>query len=88
MLYLEAQSVGLPCLAENRPGPADVVHGMELPPPGDPAAFAAAISAAAADRAALVRAGRTARVEVARRHSLAAAAGILRDGLMPLLADA
>ena len=47
MVYLEAQSVGLPVVAENRPGVRDVVapHGF-LVPPHTPSAFADAIDAA------------------------------------------
>lgn len=46
MVYLEAQALGLRCIAEDRPGVRDVVGPTGyLCPPGDPAAFAAAIAA-------------------------------------------
>ncbi|MGM0585555.1 MAG: glycosyltransferase, partial [Pseudomonadota bacterium] len=56
MIYLEAQAAGTPCLAEDRPGPRDLLPEnvlSPLPPPDDPQAFAAAIARAAADRPAL-----------------------------------
>ncbi|MFO7854654.1 MAG: glycosyltransferase [Paracoccaceae bacterium] len=86
MLYLEAQAADLACLAEDRPGPRDVVHPWRpLPPPGDAAAFAAGIEAAAADRAALAEAGRAARAAAEAEHSLDAAAALLRDRLGALI---
>ncbi len=79
MTYLEAQAAALPALCEDRPGPRDVVlPPVPLPPPGDPAAYAAAIRLAASDRAALAEAGLRARAHVEGRHSLDAAAATLR----------
>ncbi|SET72585.1 glycosyltransferase family 4 protein [Oceanicella actignis] len=89
MAYLEAQAEGLPCLAERRPGPADVVHAAPLPEPGpngDPGPFGRALRALTSDRAALARMGRQAQAEVGRRHSLDAAAALLRGALAPLAA--
>jgi glycosyltransferase involved in cell wall biosynthesis len=86
MVYLEAQAAGLPCLAEDRPAQASLLH-PDLPrvPPGDAAALAAAIEAAAADRAALAAQGRAARAHVLARHSLDAAAATLRAALDTLI---
>lgn len=86
MAYLEAQAAGTPCLAEDRAGPRDVVHPwIAAPAPGDAGAFARALQAAAADRAALAAAGAAARARVEARHSIAAAAGVLGARLRPLL---
>lgn len=86
MTYLEAQAAGLPCLAEDRPGPREVILAdLALPPPGDPAAFAADIARAAQDRDALALRGRAARLHVETRHSIAAAAQRLRADLGALI---
>ncbi|MGG7567995.1 glycosyltransferase family 4 protein [Rhodovulum sp. DZ06] len=86
MVYLEAQAAALPCLAEDRPGPRDVVlAGGMLPAPGDAAGLAAAIRDAAADRGALAERGRAARLWMEQRHSLEAAASRLRADLGALI---
>ncbi|MEM6745145.1 MAG: glycosyltransferase [Pseudomonadota bacterium] len=84
MVYLEAQSAGLPCLAEDRPGPRHVIDpSRALPPPNDPAAFAAALEAfAASDRPA---ARRAARAHAVAHHGLPAAARRLTTLLTPLI---
>lgn len=44
MVYLEAQAVGLPIVAEDRPGVRDVVGPASwLTPPDDPVAFSEAV---------------------------------------------
>ncbi|HEU0221851.1 MAG TPA: glycosyltransferase family 4 protein [Paracoccaceae bacterium] len=73
MVYLEAQAAGLPALAANHPGPAEILATRPLPEPGDAAAFAAAIEALAARPAA----GAEARAHALARHSLDAAAATL-----------
>jgi glycosyltransferase involved in cell wall biosynthesis len=86
MVYLEAQAAGLACLAEARPGPQDVIHqGAWLPPPDQPAAFAAAIREAAHERIGLAARGAAARDHVLRQHSLDAAAETIRAAVEPLL---
>jgi glycosyltransferase involved in cell wall biosynthesis len=86
MVYLEAQAAALPCLAEDRPAQASILYpGLPRTAPGDPAALAAAIDAAAADRAALAVLGRAARAHVLAHHSLDAAAATLRTTLEPLI---
>ncbi len=75
MAYLEAQAAGRPVVAENRPGVQDVVGPSgRLTPPRDPAAFAAAIEALAADPVALETAGADARRYVLENHGVEATA--------------
>lgn len=81
MAYLEAQAVGVPVIAEAHAAQGDVVEGP-LVPPGDPAAFAAAIAAAASGRPARSAA---ARVRIEARHTPEAAAAILRPALAELI---
>ncbi len=82
MVWLEAQAAGLPVIAEDGPAARALIGGGRLPPPDDPRAFAAAITAAAADRPALSRA---ARAHVEAHHSLDAAAATLKSSLGELL---
>jgi glycosyltransferase involved in cell wall biosynthesis len=81
MVYLEAQAAGLPVVAEDHAAQRDVVEGP-LAPPDEPDAFARAIAAALAERAARSAAAR-ARVEA--RHGIAAAAATLRRALSELI---
>jgi glycosyltransferase involved in cell wall biosynthesis len=85
MVYLEAQAMGRACVAEDRPGVRDVL-APDCPrvPPGDAAAFGAAVRRFAADRAALAAAGRAARAHMEAHHGIKAAAAILRATLAPL----
>jgi glycosyltransferase involved in cell wall biosynthesis len=78
MVWLEAQAVGLPVVAEHGPAAAEVVSGGLLVPPDQPRAFADAILSAAADRVAL---SRQAHARMRDRHSLDAAARTLADAL-------
>jgi glycosyltransferase involved in cell wall biosynthesis len=88
MTYLEAQAAGLPCLAEDRPGPREVIlTDGALPSPGDAQAFAAEIARAAEDRDALAMRGRAARLHVETRHSLGAAATQLGADLGALIGE-
>ncbi|MEM9012605.1 MAG: glycosyltransferase family 4 protein [Pseudomonadota bacterium] len=80
MVYLEAQAAGLPVLAEDRPGPRDVIATRPLPAPGDARAFAAAIRRLA-DPGAWREAAAAARQHVAAHHSIEAAAAILSQTL-------
>tara|TARA_R110000751_G_scaffold24594_9_gene67592 strand:+ start:671 stop:1795 length:1125 start_codon:yes stop_codon:yes gene_type:complete len=88
MVYLEALAAGLPALAEDRPGPRHVLPpppaGPALPPPEDPAAFAARLAALDADRARLAALRGTARAHAEAHHGLAAASARLRELLSPL----
>jgi len=82
MVYLEAQAMGRAVAAEDRPGVRAVVApACALTPPGDAAAFAAAIRRFALDRPALAAAGRAARAHMMAHHGLDAAAGRLKAGL-------
>lgn len=84
MVYLEAKRAGVPVLAEDRPGVRDVAAGGGyFAPKDDPEGFARALRDALADATALERAGRAARRSVETRHSLTAAAGVLREALGP-----
>lgn len=82
MAWLEAEAAGLPVVAEDGPAARALVVGGRLAPPDNPAAFAAAITEAAAERASLSRA---ARAHVEARHSLDAAASVLRASLGELV---
>ncbi|MFV0473495.1 MAG: glycosyltransferase family 4 protein [Pikeienuella sp.] len=85
MVYLEAQAAGLAVIAEDRAGVREVVAPSgRLTPPGDAAAFAAAIDAFAADRAALAMAGAAARAHVRAHHGIEAAAAKLDETLRAL----
>jgi glycosyltransferase involved in cell wall biosynthesis len=85
LAYLEAQGAGRAVVAEDRPGVRDVAApSAALTPPGDAAAFAAALRAFAGDRARLAEAGAAARAHVLAHHGLDAAAETLRAGLAPL----
>ncbi|MFW6076480.1 MAG: glycosyltransferase family 4 protein [Hyphomicrobiales bacterium] len=89
--YLEAQAAGLPVVAQATGGvPAVVRHDVTglLTPPGDEAAFAAAIARLVNDRGLRLRFGTAARDFVAGERSLPAAAARLRALLAPLLAPA
>jgi glycosyltransferase involved in cell wall biosynthesis len=77
LALLEAQACGVPVVAGRRPGVAAIVDdGLtgRLTPPGDTAAFAAAIGALLDDPAGRAAMGRRARVHARERHDLASAA--------------
>ena len=89
--FLEAQAAGLPVVAQATAGvPAVVRHGVTglLTPPGEDAAFAAAIARLIRDAPLRRRYGKAARNFVAEERSLAAAALALRCLLAPLLCPA
>jgi glycosyltransferase involved in cell wall biosynthesis len=84
LAYLEAQAAGLPVVAFRTAGVPEVVADGEtgfLTPPGDAAAYAAAVARLLADEALRARMGMAARSRVAARHSLAAAAATLDRAL-------
>ncbi|HET7409671.1 MAG TPA: glycosyltransferase family 4 protein, partial [Paracoccaceae bacterium] len=81
MAVLEAQAAGLPVVSEDHPAQRDLIEGP-LVPPDDPAAFARAVGAALAERAAR---GAAARARIEARHGLDAAAAILRRELVGLV---
>jgi glycosyltransferase involved in cell wall biosynthesis len=89
--YLEAQASGLPVVAQDTAGVPTVVRpgvtGL-LTPPGDDAAFAAAVARLVRDRALRRRLGTAAQAFVTEERSLAAAAKRLRHLLAPLLVPA
>jgi glycosyltransferase involved in cell wall biosynthesis len=91
MAYLEAQAAGLPVVAQATAGvPTVVRHGATglLTPPGDDAAYAAAIARLITDPPLRHRLGHAARQFVVEERSLSAAATHLRRLLTPLLAPA
>lgn len=87
MAMLEAQAAGLPVIAGNSGGVADIVRDGEtgrLLPPGDAEAFAGAVFAMLSDPAGREAMGRRARAHVADCHGLEAAARAL-DGWLRAL---
>jgi len=77
LALLEAQACGVPVVAGRRPGVAAIVDdGVtgRLTPPGDTAAFAAAVGALLDDPAGRVAMGWRARAHARERHDLASAA--------------
>jgi len=86
MVYLEAQALGCPVLAEDRPGVRDVVRdGGWLVAANDASAFAAAIDRLIADSDARISAGLRARARIAADHLLPSARATLKAGLDPLV---
>jgi glycosyltransferase involved in cell wall biosynthesis len=86
MVYLEAQALGCPVVAQDRPGVRDVVRdGGWLVPANDPPAFAAAIESLMTDSDARISAGHMARARIAADHLLPAARATLKAGLDPVL---
>jgi glycosyltransferase involved in cell wall biosynthesis len=89
--FLEAQAAGLAVVAQSAAGvPIVVRHGVTglLTPPGDDAAYAAAIVRLIRDAPLRCRLGGAARRFVTEDHSLSAAASRLRLLLAPLLVPA
>lgn len=86
MVYLEAQAMGCPVLAEDRPGVRDVVRdGGWLVAANDAPAYAAAIERLMMDSEARISAGLKARAQIAADHLLPAARETLKAGLDPLV---
>lgn len=82
MVYLEAQSAGLPCVAQDRPGVCEVVGPMgRLTDPDHPKALGAALAEMIAHRDALPAAGVAARQHVKQKHGVNAAAALLNETL-------
>jgi glycosyltransferase involved in cell wall biosynthesis len=90
MALLEAQACGVPVVAGRRPGvEAVVADGSSgiLVPPGDDAAFAAAVDALINDPARRAAMARSAREYVRARHDLPAASAALDAILTRALRD-
>lgn len=82
MALLEAQAAGLPVVAGNAGGVAEIVrHGETglLTPEGDSAAFADAVDALLGDPARCARMRQAATTVTATAHSLGAAAVVLEE---------
>ncbi len=82
MALMEGQACGLPVVAGRSGGVADIVRHARsglLVPPGDTAAFAAALQRLLQDGAQRSRLGENARHEVRRRHDVGTAAAALDD---------
>ncbi len=68
--YVEAMAAGVPAIgAVGEPGPEEIGAGLELVPPGDPAALAALIGRLLGDPAALEALSRAARANVLSRFT-------------------
>lgn len=86
---IEAQAAALPVVAGARPGVAGIIadgRTGRLTPPGDAAAFAAAVASLLADPALRRSQGEAAALQARRHHSTEATAALLRRHLQPLLA--
>lgn len=83
LAWLEAQAAGVPVVAEDGPAARAVIGAGRLVTPGDAPGFAAAITAAAAERTAL---SARARAHVLAAHSPQAAARTLGTALGEVLA--
>lgn len=87
MVFLESQALGCPVVAGRCGGVADVLRDGEtglLTAPGDAAALAAAVRHLLDDPQRRAAMGTAARAFVHRERTVAAAAAILGDALMPL----
>ncbi|MCA1689739.1 MAG: glycosyltransferase [Actinobacteria bacterium] len=70
--YVEAMAAGVPAIgAAGEPGPEEIGPGLELVPPGDPGALAAAMGRLLEDPAQLARLGAAARANVLERFTWA-----------------
>jgi glycosyltransferase involved in cell wall biosynthesis len=68
--YIEAMAAGVPAIgAAGEPGPAEIGPGLELVPPGDPAALAATIARLLGDPAELAALAEAARANVLERFT-------------------
>ncbi|MCF6234004.1 MAG: glycosyltransferase [Rhodobacteraceae bacterium] len=86
MVYLEAQSAGLPVVAQDRPGVRDVVLAGVLPlPEAGPEALAACLARLLNDPAERRALGRQARAEVEQNHLITAATDIFWNAVTPLI---
>ncbi|PCJ10008.1 MAG: glycosyl transferase family 1 [Rhodobacteraceae bacterium] len=86
MVYLEAQSHGLPVVAQDRPGLRDVLASGLYPTPEDgPQALAAQITEFLKDPALRAKRGATARAMISRSHLAPAATARFWSTVAPLL---
>ncbi|SEO20704.1 Glycosyltransferase involved in cell wall bisynthesis [Salinihabitans flavidus] len=85
MVYLEAQAAGVPVVAEDRPGPRDVLPPAALVPQDRPEAMAASLDRLLTDRAHHAARAAEARALIADRHLLGAARARLWSALSPLI---
>ncbi|MCX7560430.1 glycosyltransferase [Sulfitobacter sp. F26204] len=82
MVYLEAQSVGLPVVAQDRPGMREVLAPADYPAPSDGAStLAALLDELLCDPLKLKTAGQIARSYISNNHLMPSAADTLRAGL-------
>jgi len=89
MVYLEAQAVGLPVVAQDRPGVRDVLAPGEYPmPEAGPEGLAGRLNRLLSDPGLRRTAGRRARDHVAAGHLMPVAADTLRRTLAPLIGGA
>ena len=85
MVYLEAQAVGLPIIAQDRPGVRDVVHGALVPVEDGAQGLADKVVHLFSNADAARNAGDAARAAIGNRHLLPAAARRLTDVMVGLL---
>jgi len=88
MVFMEAQSQGLPAVAYRSLGAPLVVrhrHTGLLVPEGDIEAYAVALSALLEDKAGRDRMGKAAREYIGERHDISGAVDTFRETLGPLL---
>lgn len=86
MVYLEAQAVGLPVVAQDRPGVRDVLGPGTYPSPEDgPAALASQITRLLCDADLCREIGATARETIARNHLIGSARDTFWSAVTPLL---
>ncbi|TMV07588.1 glycosyltransferase family 4 protein [Ruegeria sediminis] len=89
MVYLEAQAVGLPVVAQDRPGVRDVLLPARYPSVEDgPAALARAIDRLRADPGLRRATGAKARARIAERHLIPSATRTFWTAVNPLLEGA
>ncbi len=79
--YLEAQAVGLPVVAQNRPGVRDVVYGAQPAPDAGPEAMAHRLTTLLQDKSLRVAQGQEAQQQIAARHLLPHAAATLSSAI-------
>ncbi|TCL01516.1 glycosyltransferase involved in cell wall biosynthesis [Shimia isoporae] len=88
MVYLEAQAVGVPVVAQDRPGVNEVVTPEGLCAADDPEALAGAVSHLLNDNAYHSTRALAAREHISSRHLMGAARQTLWDAIGPLISEA